>query len=138
MSDVLNERYVEFVEGVMSQQSKDFVEFLTSIQNLQSYGVNGVDEINVATALTAAVGLPGEVGEVCDIIKKIVFQGKPYNEEIRTKLEAELGDVFWYLAAACLAFNLDFDSIMRKNITKLEARYPGGKFSIERSENRSE
>lgn len=132
MSDVLNERYIEFVRGVMSQPSKDPDAFVARVNELHAEGVK------VETALTAAVGLPGEVGEVCDIIKKVVFQGKAYTPELRAELEKEMGDVFWYVAAACMAFDLDFDSIMRKNIAKLEARYPGGKFSVERSENRSE
>jgi NTP pyrophosphatase (non-canonical NTP hydrolase) len=131
LAAALNGRYVEFVDGVMSDASKNGEVFLTRIVELQEQGVK------VETLLTAAVGLPGEAAEVTDLVKKIIFQGKPFNDEIKAKLVAELGDVFWYLAAACLALNIDFDTIMKQNIAKLESRYPGGKFSIDRSENRT-
>ena len=41
--------------------------------------------------LTAAVGISAEGGEFMEIVKKMVFQGKPWNHDNR-----ELGDVMWY------------------------------------------
>ena len=43
--------------------------------------------------LTAAVGLCAESGEFTEVVKKIVFQGKPVNEDNIFHLKRELGDV---------------------------------------------
>jgi len=71
-----------------------------------------------------------------EIVKKILFQGKPFNDDNRFHMKRELGDVMFYWAEACIALNIDPYSVIDENIKKLESRYPGG-FSIERSEVRS-
>ena len=38
------------------------------------------------------------VGEFTEVVKKIVFQGKPVNEENLFHLKRELGDIMWYVA----------------------------------------
>lgn len=76
--------------------------------------------------LEAALGLNGESGEVADIIKKSVFGGHPMDKD---KLVLELGDIFWYLAEAAHGLGITLDEIMKRNIEKLEARYPTNKFS---------
>ena len=53
-------------------------------------------------------------------------------------MKRELGDIFWYLAQACMALDTDFDELMEMNIDKLKARYPGGEFDAHYSENRKE
>jgi NTP pyrophosphatase (non-canonical NTP hydrolase) len=86
--------------------------------------------------LTAAIGLGSESGEFQEIVKKVFFQGKPFNEEIRHHLKRELGDIMWYWINACRALNLDPDEVIIENVRKLESRYPGGKFDVTYSENR--
>ena len=54
-------------------------------------------------------------------------------DENKEKLKSELGDIMWYWAQACMALHLDPYDVLKKNIKKLEARYPGGKFTIEKS-----
>lgn len=76
--------------------------------------------------LEAALGLNGEAGEVADLIKKSVFGGHPMD---RDKLILELGDILWYIAEAAYGLNVSLDEIMTRNIQKLEARYPTGKFT---------
>ena len=73
--------------------------------------------------LHAAVGLAGEAGEVLDVIKKVVFVGKPYN---RDDLIKELGDVEFYLQALRNTTGITRDDILVENIRKLEARHPDG------------
>jgi NTP pyrophosphatase (non-canonical NTP hydrolase) len=67
----------------------------------------------------------------------MVFQGKPWNEDNREHLIIELGDVMWYVAQATMALDISFDEVIQRNVKKLEKRYPGGSFEINRSEVRS-
>ena len=92
---------------------------------------------NIERLLTAAVGISAEGGEFTEIVQKMVFQGKPWNEDNREHLIIELGDVMWYVAQACMALEIDFDDVVKGNVKKLEKRYPGGSFSIDKSENRA-
>ena len=81
--------------------------------------------------------MSAESGEFLEIVKKMVFQGKPWNEHNREHLIIELGDVMWYVAQACMALDISFDEVIQGNIKKLEKRYPGGSFDINDSENRA-
>lgn len=85
----------------------------------------GTLQISKKKALQLAVfGLAGELGEVVEPIKKHLFHGKFTREEVKAKVEEELGDLYWYgaLLASCLDLNLE--EIHRKNIEKLLRRYP--------------
>ena len=73
-----------------------------------------------------------------EIVKKMVFQGKPWNDANREHLIVELGDVMWYVAQACMALDVSFDDVVERNVEKLKARYPGGEFDVHYSENRRE
>ena len=86
--------------------------------------------------LTAAVGISAEGGEFMEIVKKIIFKGKPYNDANVFHMKRELGDIMWYLAQACMALDTDFDELMSMNVEKLGARYPEGAFDVHYSENR--
>ena len=86
--------------------------------------------------MTAAVGLSAESGEFLEIVKKIAFQGKPYDAANINHLKVELGDVLWYVAQACIALDVSLDDVIGQNIDKLSARYPEGQFSSYFSENR--
>ena len=81
----------------------------------------------------AALGLTGEAGEFADLIKKINFHGHAQDNDHLIK---ELGDVLWYVALAAQILGVDLETIMKKNIDKLLARYPDG-FSEERSIHRA-
>jgi len=88
--------------------------------------------------LTAALGLSAESGEFTEVVKKIILQGKPYNEENVFHMKRELGDICWYIAQACMALETSFDEILVLNVDKLKKRYPGGEFDVTKSENRKE
>ena len=79
-----------------------------------------------------------EAGEFTEVVKKIIFQGKPYNEDNVFHMKRELGDICWYLAQAFMALDTNFDEILDMNIEKLSARYPDGAFNEYYSENRKE
>ena len=124
-------KYEHFVDAVTSESSKDFVALADRMGELDRQGAN------IERLLTAAVGISAEGGEFTEIVKKMVFQGKPWNEDNREHLIIELGDVMWYVAQACMALEIDFDDVVKGNVKKLEKRYPGGSFSIDKSENRA-
>ena len=121
-------KYEEFVSAVTSEASTNFVDFADRIGELDREGAN------IERLLTAGVGLAAESGEFLEIVKKMVFQGKPWNNDNREHLIIELGDVLWYVAQACMALEVDFDEVVETNVKKLEKRYPGGEFNIHFSE----
>ena len=124
-------RYEEFVDAVTSDCSKDFVDLADRLVELDREGAN------IERLTTSGVGLAAESGEFLEIVKKMVFQGKPWDEHNRKHLIIELGDVMWYVAQACMALDVDFDDVIKGNVQKLEKRYPGGSFDIHKSENRA-
>lgn len=131
MSTPFLNQYLKFVDAVTSDPSKSKQAFLNRIEELYDQGCD------VARLHTAADGLVAEGGEFMEIVKKITFQGKPYDEANIFHMKRELGDVMWYFANACMALKLDPYEVLEENIRKLEGRYPGGKFDIDRSEVRA-
>ena len=125
------DKYSHFVDAVTSDCSKDFVSLADRMGELDREGAN------IERLTTAGVGLAAESGEFLEIVKKMVFQGKPWNADNREHLIIELGDVLWYVAQACVALDVPFDDVIRGNVKKLEKRYPGGSFSVEKSEVRA-
>ena len=125
------EKYVDFVHGVTSTESLDYAALLTRMNKLELE-----DDCNLSQLLTAALGLTAESGEFTEIVKKIILQGKPYNEDNVFHMKRELGDICWYIAQACMALDTTFDEIIEMNVEKLKARYPGGEFDVHKSENR--
>jgi len=146
MNQVDLNKYKQFVEAVTSQPSQDLTEFMNRLDridaNYESYGPDGEymhgPDINVPLLLCGAIGLGSETGEFQEIVKKVVFQGKPLNEEAHFHMKRELGDIMWYWINACRALGFDPNDVVAENVKKLEARYPGGKFDVFYSENRKE
>jgi NTP pyrophosphatase (non-canonical NTP hydrolase) len=126
------DRYIEFVDAVTSDASKDFVALSDRLVELDGKGAN------IERLLTAGVGINAEGGEFLEIIKKMVFQGKPWNDDNREHLIIELGDIMWYVAQACNALGITMDEVVATNVNKLMKRYPGGEFDVYYSENRAE
>ena len=124
-------KYLDFVTGVTSLPSTDLAALLQRITELDVEG-----DCDVPRLLTAALGLTAESGEFTEIVKKIILQGKPYNNENVFHMKRELGDICWYIAQACMALDTTFDEIIDMNVEKLKIRYPGGEFDVHKSENR--
>ena len=125
------DKYSVFVDAVTSDSSKDFVYLADRLVELAQKGAN------IERLTTSGVGLAAESGEFLEIVKKMVFQGKPWSDSNREHLLIELGDVMWYVAQACIALDVDFEEVIEMNVKKLEKRYPGGSFDIYKSENRA-
>ena len=126
------EKYEKFVDAVTSDASTDFVALSDRLVELDEKGAN------IERLLTAGVGINAEGGEFLEIIMKMIFQGKPFNEANHEHMVIELGDLMWYVAQACMALGVSFDEVVARNVKKLEARYPGGSFDVYYSENRAE
>jgi len=132
MTEKFLNKYAEFVDAVTSNPSKNKEAFIARINELYDQGCD------VSRLLTATIGMSAEAGEFTEITKKIIFQGKPYNDENKFCFLRELGDQVWYFANACIALGINPYEVFEENIRKLESRYPDGKFSIERSEVRKD
>ena len=125
------DKYALFVDGVTSHPSKDFECFIESVSSLNAKGAN------IERLTTAAVGISAEGGEFMEIVKKMVFQGKPWDEHNRKHLIIELGDVMWYVAQVTQALGVTMEEVLDTNITKLGKRYPAGAFDAYYSNNLS-
>jgi len=131
MSQIDLNKYQNFVEAVTSKESNNFNTFSGRVAELAV-----ATDVNVPLLLTAAIGLAAECGEFAEIPKKVVFQGKPLDQDAIFHMKRELGDVMWYWVNACRSLNLDPNDVIAENVRKLEARYPGGSFDPYYSENR--
>ena len=129
-----SKKYLEFVDAVTSQESKDYISFNSRCFNIQT----GDDGIPIERLLTASLGMSAESGEFTEVVKKIIFQGKPVNEENLFHLKRELGDIMWYVMQACMSLDVSLDEVIEMNIDKLKSRYPGGEFDAHYSENRKQ
>ena len=124
-------KYEQFVDAVTSDSSKDFVALADRMGELDRQGAC------IERLTTAGIGLAAESGEFLEIVKKMVFQGKPWNDDNREHLIIELGDVMWYVMQACAALDVSLEDVVSKNVDKLKKRYPGGDFDVYHSENRA-
>ena len=123
-------KYFEFVDEMTSSATKDTSAWVTRINEIQDAGCD------ISRLTTAGIGICAEGGEFMEIIKKINFQGKPFNEDNKEHLIIELGDIMWYVAQACMALGVGMDDVIWKNTMKLARRYPSGGFDVNKSENR--
>ena len=124
--------YAKFVVSTTSDESLSTLKLAERLLKLQTH-----TETEWSQLLTASIGMQAESGEFSEIIKKIIFQGKEFNEAERFHLKRELGDVLWYWVQGCTALGYTPQQVMEENINKLESRYPNG-FEAIRSEVRKE
>ena len=122
--------YAKFVISTTSDESLHTFALISRLHTLQEK-----TKIEFPQLLTASIGMQAESGEFSEVIKKIIFQGKEYNEDERFHLKRELGDVLWYWVQGCTALGYTPQEVMEENIKKLESRYPNG-FEVAMSENR--
>jgi len=128
-------RYKEFVKQVTSGESNSSMQMYNRMQDAEA---ESGYKMNSALLLTAAIGLAAEGGEFAELPKKIVFQGKPCDEDTMFHMKRELGDIMWYWINACRALNLDPNDVIEENVNKLKSRYPDGEFDVHYSENRKQ
>ena len=122
MQQNLLEEYTDFVDKVTSEASKSSDKMKERIEYLN------FRDIEMSRLLTAGVGLSGEVGEFNEIIKKIMFQEKTFDDATHEHMKRELGDIMWYVAQACLALKLSLVDVINGNKEKLSKRFPHHRF----------
>ena len=125
-------QYEKFVAAVTSPESNNYDHLHRRISELRDTGVN------VSLLMTGGFGLGSEGGEFQEIVKKVLFQGKPLDSATVHHMKRELGDIMWYWVNACRALNLDPNEVIVENVNKLQSRYPGGSFDVYYSENRKQ
>ena len=121
-------KYGEFVKSTTSDESLDTYKFLERVLYLRKN-----HKVEVAQLATASIGMQAESGEFAEVVKKLIFQQKPWNEDERFHLKRELGDVLWYWVQGCLALGYTPEEVLEENVAKLSKRYPNG-FEMIRSE----
>lgn len=131
MTQIDLNKYKEFVDAVTSDESKSNDAFTKNWVLL-----NNQRKADMPRLLTASCGLGAEAGEFTEIVKKMIFQGKPLTDENIYHMQRELGDIMWYWMQGCMALDIDPNKVIQMNIDKLKARYPGGDFDAYYSENR--
>jgi len=124
------EEYTDFVDKVTSEPSKSTDKMRERIDYLNSR------DIEMSRLLTAGIGLSGEVGEFNEIIKKIIFQEKTFDDAAHEHMKRELGDIIWYVAQACLALKFDLVDVISANKEKLSKRFPEQQFNEKNDTNR--
>lgn len=125
------DKYSKFVQVMTSAPSKKFDSYVERINELNEAGCD-VSRLN-----TAAIGIVAEAGEFAEIVKKILFQGKEYNQDNIDHMIIELGDILWYISQAATALGVRLDDILLGNTMKLLKRYPDGEFDVLKSEYRA-
>ena len=130
MNQNLLEEYTDFVDKVTSEPSKSTDKMRERIDYLNSR------DIEMSRLLTAGIGLSGEVGEFNEIIKKIMFQEKTFDDAAHEHMKRELGDIIWYVAQACLALKFDLVDVINANKEKLSKRFPEQQFNEKNDTNR--
>ena len=123
--------YCDFVTKVTSDPSLKIEDLKESLDNIQNNS-----DIDVPRLLTGALGLGSEAGEFVEIVKKMVLQGKPADEDNIFHMKRERGDIMWYWVTACMSLGLDPVEVITENQKKLEDRY-GEQFTINQSEVRA-
>lgn len=124
--------YSSFVSAVTSAPSTNYKDLINRLDELNELGVN------VSKLMTSYTGICAEAGEYAEVVKKILFQSKPYNEDNVFHMRREIGDILFYISMACDALGFSIDEAIKMNIEKLSARYPNGTFDAYFSENRKD
>jgi NTP pyrophosphatase (non-canonical NTP hydrolase) len=117
------EKYVGFVDNLTSNPSKNFNLYIAELNRLHSLGCN-IERLDCALT-----GLNSESGEALDLVKKLKYHSKDWNEDIKVELIKEAGDIIFYWINLCLALDLDPNEIIAVNVEKLQGRHPAGVFN---------
>ena len=116
----MSKEYMNFVNSVTSDSTKHQIDFIEALNIMEEQGAIP------SRLLTTALGLNGEASEFSELIKKCIFQGREYTDEVHAELKSELSDIMWYIAQGCIALDTTIDDLIEINTSKLKERYPDG------------
>ena len=116
----MSKEYIDFVNSVTSDSTKQQIDFIEALNIMEEQGAIP------SRLLTTALGLNGEASEFSELIKKCIFQGREYTDEVHAELKSELSDIMWYIAQGCIALDTTIDDLIEINTSKLKERYPDG------------
>ena len=116
----MSEEYIDFVNSVTSNSTKNQYDLLEALDIMEEQGATP------SRLLTTALGLNGEAAEFSELIKKCIFRGREYTDEVHAELKSELSDIMWYIAQGCIALDTTIDDLIEINTSKLKERYPDG------------
>lgn len=88
-----------------------------------------------ADAMHAAIGVAGEAGELLDAVKKHVIYNKPLDRE---NVIEELGDLEFYMEQLRQNVGITREETLEANISKLEIRYNGLRYSDQAAQERAD
>lgn len=92
-----------------------------------TYGAGG-DYRDDMGLLYAALALNGEAGEVAEKVKRIIrgdYESMSI-DEVRTKVQRELGDVLYCVCMVCAELGLELNDVMLSSVRKFESRLKRG------------
>ena len=100
--------YAKFVDSTTSMESTNDSAFQVRVNQLGQLA----PDIGWSRLMTSAIGMLAESGEFTEIMKKVLFQGREWNEENRFHMKRELGDVLWYWVQGCIALGYSPEEVM--------------------------
>lgn len=96
--------------------------------DFQTYSDKALTTSHTPNLWYHTLGLAGETGEAVEVVKKSYRPGRVLDKD---KLEAELGDVLWYLNAVARVAGLTLDGIAERNLAKVCQRQAASSGSME-------
>lgn len=100
-----------------------YPEFVNGLKSDTYYNVNPDLE-------HAAWGVMTEAAEIADIVRKHKFYGRVLDHG---QLTEEAGDLLFFVQLLLNYLNVPLDHAIQKNMAKLGARYPNGRFEARRA-----
>jgi len=122
---LLNEFKKHVIYGAPLDAIQDRVMLLSELQSSILEDRGNTPDITLdsdsAEMLHAMFGVITEAAEIAPLLMSRTLHGDDLSTE---ELEAEIGDIHWYLAILYRLFGMDEGDIRQKNINKLKARFP--------------
>jgi len=102
---------------------------ITMTEYQQQTGATAIyPDDGILGVLYTALGLTNEAGEVAGKIKKAIRDDECEITPAKVdELQAELGDVLWYVSQLCTELGLSLGEVAKYNLKKLHSRQERGK-----------
>ena len=93
------------------------------VDDYQDIAVSTAIYPNTHKIVYPMIGLSGEVGEVAEKIKKTIRDNNGcFDDNIRTAIALEIGDVMWYCANLANDLDLRLSDVLQMNVDKITTR----------------